>query len=105
MTPFVYDPAVYDGTNASLTSAVSDDGTPQIGVRYRVPPRCGVAVRLNAGQVLSIENTHGTQVCLSVRRYESIFVDVALPDVVAIGHSESGRQACYQSAAAIVGNC
>ena len=40
MTPFVYDPAVYDGTNASLTSAVSDDGTPQIDVRYRVPPRC-----------------------------------------------------------------
>jgi uracil phosphoribosyltransferase len=43
MTPFVYDPAVYDGTNASLTSAVSADGAPQTGMRYRVPPRCGVA--------------------------------------------------------------
>ena len=63
MTPFVYGPAVYDGSNASLTSAVSADGTPQPGMRYRVPPRCGVAVRLNAGQALSIENTHGTQVC------------------------------------------
>ena len=26
MTPFVYEPAVYDGTNASLASAVSTDG-------------------------------------------------------------------------------
>ena len=63
MTPLVYEPAVYDGTNASLTSAVSADGTPATGVRYSVPPRCGVAVRLGAGQVLSIKNTHGTQVC------------------------------------------
>ena len=63
MTPFVYDPAVCDGTNDSLTNAVFDGGAPQIGVRYRVPPRCGFAVRLNTGQVLSIENTHGTQVC------------------------------------------
>ena len=63
MTPFIFDPAVYDGTNDSLTCAVSADGTPQIGVRYRVPPRCGVAVRLDADQVLSIENTHGTKVC------------------------------------------
>ena len=63
MTSFVYDPAVYEGTNASLTSAVSADGWPEIGKRYRIPPRCGVAVRLRKGQVLSVENTHGTQVC------------------------------------------
>ena len=58
-----YDPARYDGTNASLKSAISPDGLPAPGVRYRVPPRCGVAVRVTAGQILAIENTHGTQVC------------------------------------------
>lgn len=58
-----YVPARYDGTNASLKSAISPDGTPAPGVRYRVPPRCGVAVRVMAGQIISIENTHGTQVC------------------------------------------
>jgi len=63
MCAFNYDPAFYEGTNASITSAVSSDGKPEIGVRYRIPPRCGVAVRLTAGQVLSVENTHGTQVC------------------------------------------
>ena len=51
--PFVYEPAVYDGTNTSLTSAVSSDGRSEIGKRYRIPPRCGVAVRLREGQFLS----------------------------------------------------
>ena len=60
MTSFVYDPAVYEGTNASLTSAVSADGWPEIGKRYRIPPRCGVAVRLRKGQVLSVENSWHT---------------------------------------------
>ena len=63
MISFAYSPAVYDGTNASLTSAVSANGWPEIGKRYRIPPRCGVAVRLYEGQLLSLENTHGTQVC------------------------------------------
>ena len=59
----MYDPSKYEGTNASLDSAISPDGVPLIGARYRVPPRCGVAVRLVRGQILSIENVHGTQVC------------------------------------------
>ena len=63
MVASLYDPAKYDGTNASLTSAVSPDGKPEIGVRYRIPPRCGVAIKLQAGQQLQVENTHGTQVC------------------------------------------
>jgi uncharacterized protein YcgI (DUF1989 family) len=58
-----YVPSRYDGANASLKSAISPDGTPAPGVRYRVPARCGVAVRVMAGQIISIENTHGTQVC------------------------------------------
>ena len=63
MNPLAHNPAVYDGTNASLTSAVSANGWPEMGKRYRIPPRCGVAVRLYEGQRLSVENTHGTQVC------------------------------------------
>ena len=39
----MYSPAVPDGTNASLDSAVSPDGRPEAGITYRVPPRCGVA--------------------------------------------------------------
>ena len=62
MTSFASTPAVYDGTNASLASAVSASGWPEIGKRYRIPPRCGVAVRLYEAQPLSLENTHGTQV-------------------------------------------
>lgn len=57
-----FDPATPDGKNASLTSAVSPDGTPVPGTRYTVPARCGVAVRLATGQRLTVINTHGTQV-------------------------------------------
>ena len=59
----MYIPAVPDGTNASLDSAVSPDGRPEAGITYRVPPRCGVAVRLVAGRSIRVINTHGTQVC------------------------------------------
>ncbi len=63
MSALSYEPAIYEGTNASLKSTISVDGSPKLGQRYRVPPKCGVAVRLNAGHMISIENTHGTQVC------------------------------------------
>ena len=63
MSSLSYEPAIYEGTNDSLKSAISVDGSPKLGQRYRVPPKCGVAVRLNAGHMISIENTHGTQVC------------------------------------------
>ena len=59
----MYNPAVPDGTNASLDSAVSPDGRPEAGTTYRVPPRCGVAVRVVAGRSIRVINTHGTQVC------------------------------------------
>jgi uncharacterized protein YcgI (DUF1989 family) len=57
-----FDPATPDGRNASLESAISADGTAVPGRRYLVPARCGVAVRLAAGQRLAVINTHGTQV-------------------------------------------
>ena len=59
----MYSPAVPDGTNASLDSAVSPDGRPEAGITYRVPPRCGVAVRVVAGRSIRVINTHGTKVC------------------------------------------
>ncbi|MEK9941208.1 MAG: urea carboxylase-associated family protein, partial [Gammaproteobacteria bacterium] len=52
-----------DGENDSLKSAISADGQPTPGERYRVPPRCGVAVRLKTNQIIEVQNTHGTQVC------------------------------------------
>jgi len=57
-----FDPATPDGSNASLSSAVSPDGTPRLGQRYTVPARCGVAVRVAKGQRLTVINIHGTQV-------------------------------------------
>ena len=59
----MYRPELPDGENASLTSAISPDGRPETGTTYRVPPRCGVAVRMAAGQSIRVINTHGTQVC------------------------------------------
>jgi uncharacterized protein YcgI (DUF1989 family) len=57
-----FDPGTPDGRNASLESAISPDGTAVPGLRYGVPARCGVAVRLAEGQRLTLINTHGTQV-------------------------------------------
>ncbi len=58
-----FDPGAPDGSNASLSSAISPDGRPSLGQRYEVPARCGVAVLLAPDQRLVIENTEGTQVC------------------------------------------
>jgi len=58
-----FDAARPDGDNDSLESAISPDGQPTSGERYRVPARCGVAVRLKAQQIIEVQNTHGTQVC------------------------------------------
>lgn len=51
------------GSNASLSSAISADGTPALGETYTVPARCGSAVRLLKGQTIRIINTSGNQVC------------------------------------------
>ena len=58
-----YRPHIPDGSNHSLNSAISADGTAPTGIDHRVPPRCGVAVRVGAGDMLRVINTHGTQVC------------------------------------------
>lgn len=51
------------GSNATATSPISADGRPEPGRRYVVPAREGRAVRLRAGERITVENPHGTQVC------------------------------------------
>lgn len=59
--PAANGPAV--GINATLCEPISPDGTPELGRRYLVPARNGRAVRVAAGQAITVINTHGTQVC------------------------------------------
>ena len=54
MISFAYSPAVYDGTNASLTSAVSANGWPEIGKRYRIPPRCTANLRMAVADCITV---------------------------------------------------
>jgi len=58
-----YDPSKPDGLNQSLENAISGDGVPVLSRRYTIPARCGAAVRLDAGQCLTITNPSGWQVC------------------------------------------
>lgn len=58
-----YDPGQPDGTNASLTLAISPDGTPEPGRTYPIEARCGIAVRVAKGQSLTVVNPSGHQVC------------------------------------------
>ena len=51
------------GRNASATDPISPDGRPEPGRLYTVPAREGRAVRLKAGEHLTVVNPHGTQVC------------------------------------------
>lgn len=63
MTVHLFDPARPDGTNQSLELAISSDGTPDLGRLYDLPARCGMAVRVQKGQCLTIRNPKGFQVC------------------------------------------
>ena len=58
-----FDPGEPDGDNPTRTSPISDGGAPHLDEHYVLPARQGRAVRLAAGQVLTIINTHGSQVC------------------------------------------
>ncbi len=63
MDKFAYTPALPDGLNASATDAISPDGSPELGKQYVIPARQGRAIRLKKGQLLTILNPHGNQVC------------------------------------------
>ncbi|MEM7196362.1 MAG: urea carboxylase-associated family protein [Pseudomonadota bacterium] len=59
----IFDPATPNGQNRTIEGAVSADGTPAYGRVYTLPARTGVALRLTAGDTLSVINSEGTQVC------------------------------------------
>ena len=58
-----FDPGQPDGVNQTLDIAISPDGTPEPGRTYDIPARCGMAVRVKAGEVLTVTNPAGYQVC------------------------------------------
>lgn len=55
--------AIPNGHNQTLDSAISDNGVPHYGELYEIPARCGRAVVLQEGDLLTINNPKGTQVC------------------------------------------
>ena len=59
----MFDPGKPDGNNQSLQIGISIDGTPKINFTYKIPARCGIAVKLKINQIIEIENRSGTQVC------------------------------------------
>jgi uncharacterized protein YcgI (DUF1989 family) len=63
MAQAMINPSQPDGRNRSIDHPISADGAPEQGRRYEVPAREGRAVRVRAGQRLTIINTHGSQVC------------------------------------------
>ncbi len=63
MQKTAYDPSQPDGQNDTIKSPISDDGIGVIGKRYTIPARQGRAVRLKKGQIISIYNPEGNQVC------------------------------------------
>lgn len=63
MTPAIYDPSQPDGTNATAKTPISSNGVPELGKRYELPARQGRAVRMQKGQILTLYNPKGNQVC------------------------------------------
>ena len=51
------------GRNQTENNAISNNGIPELGKRYAIAARTACAVRLKAGQTLTVINPHGTQVC------------------------------------------
>lgn len=58
-----YDPAWPDGYNPTEGSPLAPDGRPAPGIEHEVPARQGRAVRLTAGQRITVANPSGHQVC------------------------------------------
>ena len=59
----MFDPGKPDGANNTLKIGISKDGTPKLNYIYKLPARCGLAVRVKQNQKIEIENRSGTQVC------------------------------------------
>ncbi|MEP2920686.1 MAG: urea carboxylase-associated family protein [Sulfitobacter sp.] len=58
-----YDPSSPDGATGPFHNPVPGNGIPDLAKRYRIPARQGCAVRMKAGQTLTLYNPKGNQVC------------------------------------------
>ena len=63
MNQSIYNATTPDGTNATASDAIAPNGRGEPGKRYVIPARQGRAVRLKRGDLLTIANPHGNQVC------------------------------------------
>jgi uncharacterized protein YcgI (DUF1989 family) len=63
MTRTFYDPSATDGPDNILDAPISQKGEPTLGKRYLIPARQGRAVRVKMGQILTLHNPKGNQVC------------------------------------------
>jgi len=63
MPPAFYDPSSPDGTVDDYQNPVPHNGVPELAMRYLIPARQGCAVRMKAGQTLTLYNPKGNQVC------------------------------------------
>ena len=50
----MFDPGKPDGNNQSLKIGISNDGTPKLNFTYKIPARCGIAVKLKINQIIEI---------------------------------------------------
>ena len=48
----MFDPGKPDGNNQSLKIGISNDGTPKLNFTYKIPARCGIAVKLKIKLIL-----------------------------------------------------
>lgn len=63
MTPTLYDPSAPDGPGNSLDAPISQKGELTLGKRHLIPARQGRAVPVKKGQILTLYNPKGNQVC------------------------------------------
>lgn len=59
----MFDPSEPNGTNLSLEIGISKYGLPKLNKLYKIPARCGIAVKVEHNNTIEIENRSGTQVC------------------------------------------
>lgn len=87
MTEHIFDPAQPDGRNATIDSAISPDGRPEYGHRYVIEARTGRAVRCQAGDLVTVFNPSGHQVCDFWA-----FRDPNLPEYMSMAHSHTALE-------------
>jgi uncharacterized protein len=91
------DPGSPDGRNPSIDHAISSGGEPELGKVYQVPARQGRAVKVRVGQVLTIVNTYGSQVCDFWA-----FLDADLREYISMPHQHAVNSGIYPSVGDVI---